>query len=182
MPETTAPTTSRRRRCTTVFALIALAVFVADQATKEWALASLSPGRRPSLFGGFFTLHLVRNPGAAFSFATGTTWVFTLVALAVVVAIVRIARRLRSRSWTAALGLLLGGALGNLADRLFRAPGVARGQVLDFIDYHGWFVGNVADIGIVTGAILLILISAVGVTVDGNRAAARQHETVHQDV
>jgi signal peptidase II len=157
-------------------------VLIADQATKMWAVDSLDPLRRPSFFGGFLTLHVVRNPGAAFSFATGTTWVFTLVALAVVAAIIRIARRLRSWIWTAALGLLLGGALGNLGDRLFREPGVARGHVLDFIDYHGWFVGNVADIAIVIGAILVLLLAALGIAVDGTRVGGRQDEAVDPDV
>jgi signal peptidase II len=104
------------------------------------------------------------------------------VALAVVAAIIRIARRLRSWIWTAALGLLLGGALGNLGDRLFREPGVARGHVLDFIDYHGWFVGNVADIAIVIGAILVLLLAALGIAVDGTRVGGRQDEAVDPDV
>jgi signal peptidase II len=181
MPETPAPVTPGRGRRTTVLVVAALAVLAADQATKAWVLHSLDPLRRPSLFGGFLTLHVVRNPGAAFSFATGTTWVFTLVALAVVVAIVRISRRLRSWTWTVTLGLLLGGALGNLCDRLFRSPGVARGHVVDFIDYHGWFVGNVADVAIVTGAILVVVLAALGITVDGSRIGTGAHERVDPD-
>src|SRR5450759_3905117 len=183
MPETSTSVTPGRRRCTTVLVVAAGAVLIADQATKMWAVHSLDPLRRPSFFGGFLTLHVVRNPGAAFSFATGTTWVFTLVALAVVGAIIRLSRRLQSWPWTVALGLLLGGALGNLCDRLFLAPGVARGHVLDFIDYHGWFIGNVADIAIVTGAILLLVLAALGISVDGRRiGAGAPDETVDQDV
>lgn len=182
MPETPTPVTPGRRWRTTVLVVAALAVVAADQGTKVWALHSLDPLLRPSLFGGFLTLHVVRNPGAAFSFATGTTWVFTLVALAVVGAIIRLSRRLQSWTWTVALGLLLGGALGNLCDRLFRAPGVARGYALDFIDYHGWFIGNVADIAIVTGAILLLLLAALGISVDGTRVGARRDEAVDPDV
>jgi signal peptidase II len=109
-------------------------------------------------------LHEQRNPGAAFSIAGGATVLFTLVALGIVAVIVRTARRLRSRAWAVTLGLLLGGALGNLADRLLRAPGPLRGHVVDFVDlqWHGrsvWPVFNVADAAIVTGALLAVLLS-----------------------
>src|SRR5580698_2840521 len=67
------------------------------------------------------------------------------------------AARARSRGQAIALSLLLGGAAGNLSDRLFRAPAPGLGRVVDFIDYHGWFIGNVADIAIVAGAGLLIV-------------------------
>jgi signal peptidase II len=114
--------------------------------------------------GGLVVLHEQRNPGAAFSIAGGATVLFTLVALGIVAVIVRTARRLRSRAWAVTLGLLLGGALGNLADRLLRAPGPLRGHVVDFVDlqWHGrsvWPVFNVADAAIVTGALLAVLLS-----------------------
>ena len=97
------------------------------------------------------------------------TWVLTLVALGVTVVVVRSARRLGSSGWAVALGLLLGGALGNLYDRFFREPGFARGHVVDFLDWFGWFVGNVADIAIVVAAGLLMILSVLGIRLDGTR-------------
>jgi signal peptidase II len=95
--------------------------------------------------------------------------VLTLVAAAVVVVVVRSSRRLGSRGWALALGLLLGGALGNLTDRLVRAPGVGRGHVVDFLDYGGLFVGNVADIAIVAAAIVVAALGVRGIGLDGVR-------------
>jgi signal peptidase II len=114
----------------------------------------------------------VRNPGAAFSLATGYTWVLTIVAIAVVVVIARVARRLRSPGWAIALGLVLGGALGNLGDRLFRAPGPLQGHVVDMVsvfapDGRAWPVFNVADSAIVCGGILLVLLALTGRELDG---------------
>jgi signal peptidase II len=128
-----------------------------------WAVARLTT-RDVRLAGGLVVLHEQRNPGAAFSIAGGATVLFTLVAAGVVVVIVRTARRLRSTAWAVTLGLLLGGALGNLADRLFRDPGPLRGHVVDFVDlqWHGrsvWPVFNVADMAIVAGALLALLLS-----------------------
>jgi signal peptidase II len=158
-----------RRRL--VAALVALAVItlVLDQATKAWALATLDEGVRHPVLGDLLGVQLLFNPGAALGLATGTTWLLTLVAIVVVVVIVRVSRRLGSRGWTVALGLLLGGALGNLTDRMIREPGVARGHVIDFIAYGDLFVGNVADIAIVAAAGLLMILSLRGVRLDGTR-------------
>jgi signal peptidase II len=138
-------------------------VLAADVATKVWAVARLT-GREVSLLGGLVVLHEQRNPGAAFSIAGGATVLFSLVALGIVAVIVRTARRLVSRAWALTFGLLLGGALGNLTDRLLRAPGPLRGHVVDFVDlqWHGgsvWPVFNVADAAIVTGGLLAVLLS-----------------------
>ena len=90
-----------------------------------------------------------------------------------VVIIVRVSRNLASRSWAVALGLVLGGAVGNLIDRLLREPGFLRGHVIDFIDYGGYFVGNVADIAIVLAAAGIIVLSLGGWEIDGTRAGSR---------
>jgi signal peptidase II len=154
---------------------IAALVLVADVLTKIAAVARLE-GREPvELLGGAVYLVLVRNPGAAFSLATGYTWVLSLVAVAVVVVIARIARRLRSSGWAVALGLVLGGALGNLADRVFRAPGPLRGHVVDVVslfapDGSVWPVFNLADSSIVSGGVLLVLLALTGRELDGTRA------------
>ena len=154
------PGTSPVKRLLVVLVLAAVVIGL-DQATKQWALSGLGDGQTVTLPTGFIHLHLLVNAGAAFSFATGETWVITVCATAAVLAIPWIA--LRARSWllVVALGLLLGGAAGNLIDRLARAPGPGRGRVVDFIDYHGWFTGNVADIAIVVSAALLIVRAAV---------------------
>ncbi|NLF06150.1 MAG: signal peptidase II [Actinomycetales bacterium] len=168
-PVAAPPTAPRNRRLVTAFAVLAVAVLVADQLSKEWALANLTVGEWRPLLGEWIQLTLVFNPGAALSFGTGMTWVLTIVAVVVTAVVVRSARKLGSRGWALALGLLLGGALGNLVDRFFREPGVARGHVVDFIDYFGWFVGNVADIAIVGAAGLIMILSVRGIRLDGTR-------------
>lgn len=149
--------------------LLAVVVVAVDQATKAWALSALTEGERTPVLGDLLGLTLVFNPGAALSIATGMTWILTLAALAVTVVVLRVASRLGSRTWAVALGLLLGGAVGNLIDRLVREPGVGRGEVIDFIAYADWFVGNVADIAIVAAAGLMILLGMRGIALDGTR-------------
>jgi len=162
----------RRRRLLRLFALLTAAVLVVDQLTKVWAVAALEPGERTALLGDLFGLQLVRNDGAALSIGGGMTWVLTLVAAAVVVVIVRVSRRLGSTGWAVALGLLLGGALGNLVDRMVREPGPLHGHVIDFLAYWRLFIGNVADIAIVVAAVLIVWLTARGVHVDGTREGA----------
>lgn len=147
----------------------AVAVLAADQLTKIWAVAYLTGAGRTDVIGDLLGLVLVRNPGAAFSLATGQTWIFTIVAGLVIAVVVRVSRRLASTAWAVALGLVLGGAVGNLVDRLVRSPGLFRGHVVDFIDYGGRFVGNVADIAIVAAAILIVVLSLRGTELDGSR-------------
>jgi signal peptidase II len=142
-------------------------VLVLDQATKTAVVAHLAEGERRRLVGSILQLQLTRNAGAAFSTATGMTWVLTVVAVAVVVVVVRVASRLQSQIWAVTLGLLLGGALGNLSDRLFRAPGVARGHVVDFLELPHWPIFNVADSAIVTAGVLVVLLTLLGVGLDG---------------
>lgn len=165
--EPAAPVPARRRLAAWVFVLAAV-VLLADQLTKWWALSTLETGERVPLLGDLLGLRLVFNPGAAFSIATGMTWALTIVVVVVVVVILRAVRRIGSRGWAVALGLLLGGALGNLGDRLFRDPGFGRGEVVDMIDY-GVFVGNVADVAIVSAAALIALLGLRGIGIDGRR-------------
>ena len=162
-----------RRLPVAVLWAVAVVIVVVDQVTKQWALSALADGRHTALLGRALGLVLVRNPGAAFSFATGQTWIFAVIASCVVLVIIRVSRRLASRSWAVALGLVLGGAVGNLIDRLLREPGFLRGHVIDFIDYGGYFVGNVADIAIVLAAAGVIILSLGGWEIDGTRAGSR---------
>jgi signal peptidase II len=147
-------------------------VFVADLVSKTIVVATLSHRAPIRLLGGFLTLTELRNSGAAFSIGTSVTVVFTLIALGVIVAILRTARRLRSVPWAVTLGLLLGGAAGNLGDRLLRSPGFLRGHVVDWIELPHWPVFNVADSCIVCGGILAVLLAARGISIDGIRHAA----------
>lgn len=145
---------TRPRHCVTLLGLSALGVYLADQASKWWAVRALRADKSVDLLGGgWLGLELHFNPGAAFSFATGLTWVFAVVAIVVSLYIMRLAPRLRSRTWAMVLGLFLGGTLGNLTDRLVRPPGPLRGHVVDFIRYGDWFIGNVADIALVLAAV-----------------------------
>ncbi|MFC5993352.1 signal peptidase II [Pseudonocardia hispaniensis] len=154
--------------------VIAALVLAIDVVTKVVSVALLEGHPPVRLLGGAVYLVLVRNSGAAFSLATGYTWVLTLVAIGVVVMIVRVSRRLRSPGWAVALGLVLGGALGNLTDRLARSPGPLTGHVVDMVslfapDGSVWPVFNAADSAIVCGGVLLVLLAVTGRELDGSR-------------
>jgi signal peptidase II len=149
--------------------IIAVVLLGLDLLTKTIIVAELTPGDPVPIIGDFARLSLVRNPGAAFSMATGMTWLLTLVASAVVIGVIRIGRTLRSLWWAIGLGMVLGGALGNLVDRLFRAPGPLQGHVVDFIAIGWWPVFNLADSSIVCGAILLVVLTVFGFEPDGTR-------------
>ena len=166
-----APGARERRRRGVVLACVAAFVLAADAITKAIVVAHLREDQPVHLIGNVLELWLTRNSGAAFSVGTGQTIVFTLIAIAVIVAIVRTARRLYSLGWAVALGLLLGGAAGNLADRIFRAPGLFRGDVVDWIGvtprYYPIF--NLADSAIVCGGILIVVLAMRGYHLDGTR-------------
>jgi signal peptidase II len=153
-------------RRTTTCVVTALAVLAADVVSKVAIVATMQPRERVHLVGRLLQLTETRNSGAAFSIGTGATVLLSAVAVVVVAVIVRTAPRLRTRSWAVTLGLLLGGALGNLGDRLFRAPGPFRGWVVDWIQLPHWPTFNLADSAIVVGACLAILLATRGVTFD----------------
>ena len=163
------PVSTRRRRVG-VLAGVAAFVLAADAITKALVVAHLRADEPVHLLGNVLMLDLLRNPGAAFSLGTGDTIVFTAIAVGVVIYIARTARNLRSIGWAITLGLLLGGAIGNLADRIFRAPGLFRGNVVDWIELtRYWPVFNVADSAIVCGGILTVLLAMFGYHLDGTR-------------
>jgi signal peptidase II len=167
-PSSTPDRTPAPRRVR-LFAKWALLVFVLDVISKVIAV-QLLPGAEPvRLLGGLLTLRLTRNPGAAFSLGTQYTVLLTAVAIGVAVLVLRLSYRLGSAGWASALGLLLGGACGNLADRLLRYPGPLRGYVIDFLELPHWPVFNLADTAIVCGAFLVVVQSMRGVRLDGSR-------------
>jgi len=156
--EGTSPPSPKGRRALGVALAVAVLAVALDQGSKALAVAQLTSGERVPLVGDLFGLSLVYNPGAAFSLGSGSTWIFTLVGLLAAIAVVVFAVRLRGARWGAALGLVLGGAVGNLIDR------VLYGHVIDFLDFYipnsslpHWPAFNVADMAIVGGAALFII-------------------------
>ncbi|MCO7202599.1 signal peptidase II [Microbacterium sp. CnD16-F] len=169
-------TTLRAAAAGTTIAILAVLVLAADQFTKFLALENLPERQAVPVLGDFLQLYLTFNPGAAFSLGEGVTWVFTLVLAAAAVTIIVLAvTRVRSRAWAIVLGLLLGGILGNLGDRLFRAPGFLVGHVVDFIHTPWLWLGfpsaiyNVADSFIVTMMLAVAILVLLGVRFDGSR-------------
>ncbi|MDQ3275490.1 MAG: signal peptidase II [Actinomycetota bacterium] len=152
--------------------LVAALAFVADVVSKVVAVDQLSTRPPISLLGGVLTLRLTRNPGAAFSVGTEATVLLSLVAIAVIIVVVVLARRTRSGLWAVALGLLLGGAAGNVTDRLLRSPGPLRGHVVDFLELPNWPVFNLADSAICVAAVFIVIQSIRGVHLDGTRTGS----------
>lgn len=155
-----------------VVAILALAL---DILTKYLVVAHLEGKGVVTVLRGVLYLDVIRNSGAAFSMATGMTWILSLIAVAVVAAIVWVSPRLRSIGWAIGLGLVLAGALGNLVDRIFRAPGPFRGHVVDFISLvhpygEGFAVFNLADSSICVGGALIVLMALLGRDYDGGLA------------
>jgi signal peptidase II len=153
----------------------ALLAVVLDQVVKELSTEHLTEGQPVRILGGLVYLSLLRNSGAAFSFGSGYTWVFPVITLAVIGWIGWMARRLRSLPWAITLGLVLGGALGNLSDRLFRAPGPFQGHVVDMISVFAPYgekfaVFNIADSCLSVGVVLAVLLELTGRQRDGSRA------------
>ncbi|EYT80595.1 signal peptidase [Streptomyces sp. Tu 6176] len=160
-----------RRRVGVLFAVAAVA-YALDLVSKILVVAKLEHHAPVKIIGDWLQFQMIRNSGAAFSFGEAYTVIFTVIAASVIVVIVRLARKLYSLPWAFALGLLFGGALGNLTDRIFRSPGVFKGAVVDFISPKHFAVFNLADSAIVCGGILIVLLSFGGRDPDG---------TIHKD-
>jgi signal peptidase II len=162
------------RHSVTLLAGVAAAILLLDILTKSLVVAYLTPGDSPRILGGLVYLSLIRNSGVAFGLASGATLIIALIAVAAIAAIIRVAPRLRSTPWAILLGLLLGGAVGNLVDRAFRGPRFLHGRVIDFISLFGpdaehFPAFNVADSAITVGAVALVVISLLGIGLDGSR-------------
>lgn len=150
---------------------VAITVYGVDQVSKQFVVTTLAEGEVVPVLGNVLQWQFVRNPGAAFSIASGMTWIFTILAAGVITFIIWFARRIRSIAWALVFGLLLGGVLGNLTDRLFREPGFGIGHVIDFISTP-WLIPaiyNVADIAIVSSMVLFMILTIRGVGLDGSR-------------
>jgi len=169
------------------FWLVAAAVVIVDQVTKQIALVTLDRGRQYPVIGDLLSWELVFNSGAAFSLGRDYTWILTVVAIVVTGGLIYYARRAQSTAVVWLFGIALGGAIGNLIDRLFRAPGIGEGHVVDMINYGNQFVGNVADIAIVGAAAVAVLwglmgkplldpVDAGGAATDAEDSPARSRE------
>jgi signal peptidase II len=152
-----------------VLVCVAALAYAIDLGSKLLVVAKLENQDSIPVLGDWLRLYGTRNSGAAFGMGQGYTIVFTLIAASVVVVILRLARKLYSLPWSIALGLLLGGALGNLTDRFFRSPGFLRGHVVDFIAPKGFAIFNLADSAIVVGGCLIVLLSFLGLQPDGTK-------------
>lgn len=155
-------------RALVTLAIVSVAVYGLDQLSKFLIVKNLHEGQKVDVLGTVLQFHFVKNPGAAFSFASGSTWVFSIIAAGVTVFILWYARRIRSIAWAALFGMLLGGTVGNLTDRLFQEPGFGVGHVIDFVQVWGFpAIFNVADSFIVISMGLFIILSLRGIRMDG---------------
>jgi len=158
-----------------LFAAIAAVGLTIDQVTKSLALHRLADGD-VEVFGSWFVLHLTRNPGAAFSTGTQYTLLLSIVAIAAVCVVLFLSRRIGSVGWAVAMGLLLAGVSGNLADRILREPSPLRGHVIDFLMLPNWPVFNIADICINVAAGLILVQAFRGIRLDGTRESDQEQE------
>ena len=170
-----APNTRTKVSFSALFVLagVALGAYALDQISKALVVATMTEGSVAPVLGEVLQLHFVRNPGAAFSLASGMTWIFSILAAAVVIFIIWVSRRIRSLTWAVVFGLLLGGVLGNLTDRLLRPPGFGVGHVVDFVSTP-WLIPaiyNVADMCIVASMIIFMILTIRGIGLDGQRVA-----------
>ena len=168
----TVPTTSRHRYWLLWLGIVVFA-YTCDQLTKWWVTSTMVEGQSTPVIPGVLQWYFIRNSGAAFSIGEDFTWFFTLVMVAVSAAIIVLARRIRSAWWAIGLGLVLGGALGNLTDRLFRPPSFAMGHVVDFISFPNFAIFNMADMAVVGGVSTICLLTLIGVAMDGSKPAEK---------
>lgn len=186
-PDTDAAASRRRADWRALLLIgIALVVIGIDVVSKVIVVATIAPHENIRILGGLVYLTQIRNAGAAFSMATGMTWLLAIIAFAVVAFIIRMAPRLRSTPWAVCLGLILGGAVGNLVDRVFRAPGFLQGHVVDFISVFGpnaehFPAFNAADSAITVGGVLLVLIALTGRDFDGTRSRRGRKDAPRDD-
>lgn len=165
-------------RLTMAIACVVVAVvFAADQASKVWAESTLEHNVPHEVVGEFLKLRLIYNPGAAFGMGNTLTPAITALQIAISIGLIYgLIRHVRSVPWAVSFSLLLGGALGNIVDRLFRAPGPFVGHVVDFLELPNWPIFNVADIAVTTGACVLVLLSIFNVSLGGARVSSEEAE------
>jgi signal peptidase II len=152
-----------------VFGVVGVVILALDQWTKALALEHLTPGEPVKVIGSFLKFNLIRNSGAAFSLGAGYTPYISAIQIAVALGVVYLSRRLGSAGWAVAFGLLFGGAVGNILDRIFREPSPFHGHVVDFLQTPHWAIFNVADMAVTSAAVLLVIQTLRGIRLDGTR-------------
>jgi signal peptidase II len=158
-------------RALVILAIVALCVYLVDQIAKVLVVQNLFEGQQVQVLGQLLQFHFVKNPGAAFSIGSGSTWIFSIVGVGVLGFVIWYAPRIRSVAWAILFGLLLGGLLGNLTDRLFREPGFGVGHVVDFLQIPLLpAIFNLADVAIVSSMVLFLILTIRGIGLDGKRA------------
>lgn len=169
-----APSPSRPRRTIllSLFAGFAVFAYVLDQLTKFWVTSAMVEGERIPVLPPLLHWYFIRNSGAAFSIGENVTWVFSIIMAGVSIAILFQVRKLGSAWWSLALGLLLGGALGNLTDRLFREPSFGMGHVVDFIQLPNFAIFNIADSAVVSAVVIICILTLRGISLDGSQHVA----------
>lgn len=162
---------ARRRRRRGVYLLVmagcGLFAYLLDQLTKLWVVQTMTEGQMIEVFPPVLSWHFIRNSGAAFSIGEDVTWIFTIIQALVPLIVFWLSRRLGSIWWSIAFGLLAGGALGNLTDRLFREPSFGVGHVVDFIAFPNFAIFNIADSAVVGAVILICILTFKGIGLDG---------------
>lgn len=153
-----------------------LFAYLFDQLTKLWVLKTMTEGQITEVIPPVLSWHFIRNSGAAFSIGEDVTWIFTIIQAAVPLIVFWLSRRLGSIWWSIAFGLLAGGALGNLTDRLFREPSFGMGHVVDFIALPNFAIFNIADSAVVGAVILICILTFKGIGIDGVRAEAEHRD------
>jgi signal peptidase II len=180
--EANSPRTKVSIRALAILAVVALCVYLVDQIAKVLVVSNLYEGQQVQVLGQLLQFHFVKNPGAAFSIGSGSTWIFSIVGVGVLGFVIWYAPRIRSTAWAVLFGLLLGGLLGNLTDRLFREPGFGVGHVVDFLQIPLLpAIFNLADVAIVSSMVLFLILTLRGVGLDGRRPAEEVEETVADD-
>lgn len=139
---------------------VAWLIWILDLATKAWAVSQLANREPVKILGSFFQLTFIRNSGAAFSFASNATLFLSLFGIIVALGVIYFAPKITSKGWSVVLGLVLGGVLGNLMDRIFREPSFLRGHVIDWMQLPNWPIFNIADSAIVVAAGLAMILTA----------------------
>jgi signal peptidase II len=176
------PPSARPRRALllSLFAGFAVFAYVLDQLTKLWVTSSMVEGERIPVLPPILHWYFIRNSGAAFSIGENVTWVFSIIMAGVSIAILFQVRKLGSAWWSLALGLLLGGALGNLTDRLFREPSFGMGHVVDFIQLPNFAIFNIADSAVVSAVVIICILTLRGIAIDGSRHVAAPRKEAAQ--
>ncbi len=158
-------------RALAILAVVALCVYLVDQVAKVLVVSNLYEGQQVEVLGQLLQFHFVKNAGAAFSIGSGSTWIFSIVGVGVLGFVIWYAPRIRSVAWAILFGLLLGGLLGNLTDRLFREPGFGVGHVVDFLQIPLLpAIFNLADVAIVSSMVLFLILTIRGIGLDGRRS------------